>query len=489
MSEAGPSTSAGSPGAEARNAANGEARPASFAPLDAGDPNREPRPAKSSPDPRGRKVKTTPGSFLGGAIGRLLPASIPFRYFGAAAAFHVAGWIALFAGADSAPRYRGGLGWTLAALHLITLGVLTTTAIGASLQLLPVATRQAVRSRHAPALVFWLYTPGVAAAALGMGLPSVPLLAAGAILIAIALAIYAVLLAHNLLGARGMPAVIAHVWVAWIALAIVLVAALSLAFSYAGGFALPRPVALALHVPFAAYGFMGMLALGLSYILVPMFALSRPADERFALVSCALACAALAAVAVAAFGIAVVALRVAAIAAGVVAVALHLRRMLAALAKGMRRDLGPSFRLVRIGWAMLAASLVAALCVALDVPFAGMPTLFGLLLIAGWLLTFLLGILQRIVPFLASMHASRGKHRPPTPSSLAAGPALRIHYLCHMSALAVLTAAILLDSAWFARIGALIGLVGSMAFLAFFVQVVRRMLGVGAKSGTHAASV
>jgi len=155
----------------------------------------------------------------------------------------------------------------------------------------------------------------------------------------------------------------------------------------------------------------------------------------------------------------------------------------------MRRDLGPSFRLVRIGWAMLAASLVAALCVALDVPFAGMPTLFGLLLIAGWLLTFLLGILQRIVPFLASMHASRGKHRPPTPSSLAAGPALRIHYLCHMSALAVLTAAILLDSAWFARIGALIGLVGSMAFLAFFVQVVRRMLGVGAKSGTHAASV
>ena len=124
-------------------------------------------------------MKTTPGSCLGGAIGRLLPASIPFRYFGAAAAFHVCAWLALSAGADSAPRYRGGLGWTLAALHLITLGVLTMTAIGASLQLLPVATRQAVRSRHAPALVFWLYAPGVAAAALGMGVPSVPLLAAG----------------------------------------------------------------------------------------------------------------------------------------------------------------------------------------------------------------------------------------------------------------------------------------------------------------------
>lgn len=466
----------------------GKAKPASFAPRDAGDANREPRSAKSAQDPRGRKVKTTPGSFLGGAIGRLLPASIPFRYFGAAAVFHVAAWIALFAGADSASRYRGGLGWTLAALHLVTLGVLTMTAIGASLQLLPVATRQAVRLRHAPALVFWLHAPGVAAAALGMGLPSVPLLATGALLIAVALALYAVLLAHNLFGARGMPAVIAHVWVAWIALAIVLVAALSLAFAYAGGSALPRAVALSLHVPFAAYGFMGMLALGLSYILVPMFALSQPPDERTALVSCALACAALAAVAAAAFGIATVALRVAAIVAGGVAVALHLRLMRAALAKGMRRDLGPSFRLVRIGWAMLAASLVAALGVALDVPFDGMATLFGLLLIVGWLLTFLLGILQRIVPFLASMHASRGKGRPPTPSSLAAGSALRVHAICHVSALAVLAAAIVVDNAWIARIGASIGLVGSMAFLVFFVQVVRRMLGAGAESGTRAAS-
>jgi hypothetical protein len=465
-----------------------KAKAASFAPLDAGDASEAPRSAKPGQDPRGRKVKTTPGAFLGGAIGRLLPASIPFRYFGAAAAFHVAAWVALFAGADGAPRYRGGLGWTLAALHLVTLGVLTMTAIGASLQLLPVATRQAVHSRHAPALVFWLYAPGVAAAAIGMGWPSVPLLATGALLIALALAIYAALLARNLFGARGMPAVIAHVWVAWIALAIVLVAALSLAFGYAGGSALPRAVALALHVPFAAYGFMGMLALGLSYILVPMFALSQPPDERTALVSCALACAALAAVAAAAFGIAVVPLRVAAIGAGGVAVALHLRLMLRSLANGMRRDLGPSFRLVRLGWAMLAASLAAALGVALDVPFGGMATLFGLLLIAGWLLTFLLGILQRIVPFLASMHASRGKHRPPTPSSLAAGSALRVHAMCHVSALAVLAAAIVVDNAWLARIGALLGLVGSVAFLAFFVQVVRRMRGAGAEGRARAAS-
>ncbi|MDP3085760.1 MAG: hypothetical protein Q8N44_19010, partial [Rubrivivax sp.] len=109
-----------------------------------------------------------PGAFLGGARSRLLPLSIPFRFFGAAVAFHLLAWLALLAGADELPRFRGGLGLPLAALHLVTLGVLVMTAIGASLQLLPVATRQPVRSLRSAALVWWLYTPGVAALAAGM---------------------------------------------------------------------------------------------------------------------------------------------------------------------------------------------------------------------------------------------------------------------------------------------------------------------------------
>ena len=33
------------------------------------------------------------GAFLGGASGRLLPASLPLRFFGAAAVYHVAAWL------------------------------------------------------------------------------------------------------------------------------------------------------------------------------------------------------------------------------------------------------------------------------------------------------------------------------------------------------------------------------------------------------------
>ena len=81
----------------------------------------------------------------------------------------------------------------------------------------------------------------------------------------------------------------------------------------------------------------------------------------------------------------------------------------------MRRELGRSFRLVRIAWVLLVASLAAGLAVVLDIPFAGVDTLFGLTLIVGWLLTFLLGILQRIVPFLASMHAPGASRAHPHP--------------------------------------------------------------------------
>ncbi|HMM49994.1 MAG TPA: hypothetical protein PKD87_00060 [Burkholderiaceae bacterium] len=413
--------------------------------------------------------------FLAGATSRLLPASIPLRFFGAAVACQLLAWLALLGGSVNLPRFAGGLGWTLAALHLVTLGVLVMTAIGASLQLLPVATRQPVRSMRGPVLVWWLYAPGVAAIALGMGLARPWLLAGGASAVMVALLVYAALLAQNLAGARGMPVVVAHGWTALVSLLVTLLTAFSLAFTYVGMPLLDRGTGLALHVLFAAYGFMGMLALGLSYILVPMFALSAAPHEKRALASWGLAILALALAAAAALGVAPRALRIGAVLAAAIAITLHLRLMTVALKTGMRRELGRSFRLVRISWALLALSLLLALALAVDLPFEGMPTLFGLVLIAGWLLTFLLGILQRIVPFLASMHKPPGKSPPRTPSSLTADRPLAIHFWCHLGALTLLALAIVLDSAWIAAAGALAGSAGAIAFATFYLILIDRM--------------
>jgi hypothetical protein len=417
----------------------------------------------------------TPGVFLGGATSRLLPASIPLRYFGAAVAYHLLAWLALIAGSEWFPRFEAGLGWPLAALHLVTLGVLVMTAIGASLQLLPVATRQPVPPARLLAAIWWLYTPGVAALALGIGMGRPLWMAVGALAVLVALLGYAALLARNLRGARGMPGVVWHGWAAWVCLLVALATAVALALFWLGVPLLDRSTAVALHVAFAAYGFMGLLALGLSYILVPMFALSDAPEERMAMASCGLAVAALAIAALAAFGVAPAALRVAAIVIAGFAVALHLWLMRKALRSGMRRQLGRSFMLVRISWAMLALSLVAALGVALDAPLPGLATLVGLTLIVGWLLTFLLGILQRIAPFLASMHLARGSKRPPTASSLSAESPLAVHFFCHLAALAALALAVAADSPQLAALAAGVGAVGATAFGAFFVILLRRM--------------
>jgi len=161
--------------------------------------------------------------------------------------------------------------------------------------------------------------------------------------------------------------------------------------------------------------------------------------------------------------------------AAAAAVAVHLQLMSVALKTGMRRELGRSFRLVRIAWALLPLSLAAALAVALDFPFEGMQTLFGLVLIVGWLLTFLLGILQRILPFLASMHKPPGKAPPRTPSSLTDDRPLAVHFWCHLAALALLALAIIADSATIAAIASVIGAAGASALAVFFMILLERM--------------
>lgn len=415
------------------------------------------------------------GAFLGGAKTRLLPASIPLRFFGAACVFHFLAWLALLAGSQVWPQAPAAMGWPLAALHLVTLGVLGMTAMGAGAQLLPVATRKPAPGHRLLAAIWWLYTPGVAVLALGMGLARPPVLATGAAAVTIAFTAWAALMVRNLRGARGMPGVVAHGWAALISLALVLATALSLAGSWLGLPAPSRDTALALHLVFAPYGFMGMLVLGLSYILVPMFALADSPSDRSQLTSFVLAAAGLVLAALAALGLAPTLLRCAALLAGAAAVLLHVALMMRVLRAGMRKELGRSFTLVKIGWDGLLASFAFGFALVLELPAPRLAGWFGLGLIGVGLLSFLLGMLQRILPFLAAMHAGGAGRRAPTPSALTNDRLLRIHFACHVAALAGLALAIAGDSGLVAALAAAVGAAGALAFCFFYATLLRRL--------------
>jgi len=426
---------------------------------------------------------TLAATFLGGAQSRLLPASVPFRFFAVAAAAHVLMWIVLLASPDDIAGFRGGPGPTLAALHLLTLGVLTATAIGASVQLLPVATRHALPAVWPISLVFWLLVPGLALLIAGMHVPETTLVIVGAAAATSGLLLFGLLLADNLRRAPNLAVVGAYGWAALAAFVVLVGLGLLLAVDYRLGWLPDRGAVALTHMILGGYGFMGMLVLGFSQILIPMFALAAaPRRDASALV----ALLAAGALALATLGTLNASRNMLVLGAviGLAAAGLHLHLMAQVLKAGMRKRLGLSFMLVRAAWALLPISLIVGLADLFGLAGRNGATLFGFLLLGGWLLTFLLGILQRIVPFLASMHAARTSDGAPLrPSELAEAWPLRLHALCHGIALAGMAAAIGLDHSALMRIACAVGLVGALAFAWFVADVMRRVFPKPARSG------
>lgn len=422
---------------------------------------------------------TLAAGFLGGAKGRLLPRSIPFRFFAAAAAFHVMLWLALLLGADDAVGFRGGLGPALASVHLLTLGVLTTTAIGASVQLLPVATRRTLHAVWPIKLIFWLTVPGIIALCVGMQMAQTSILVPASAATAAGLLLFCILLADNLRRAGSLPVVGAYGWAALAMLILVIALGVTLVLNEEAGFLPDHGAAALAHMILGGFGFMGLLALGFSHVLIPMFALAsappkQPGYAGFASATIAVVLGALGALAGSR------SLLTAALIIGLAAAATHLWLMQRVLKSGMRKRLGLSFVLVRAAWVMLPATLLAGLAALYGLAGRNGGTLFGFLLLFGWLLTFLLAILQRIMPFLASMFA------PPVASGgtaivseFANARSLKFHAICHGLALTLLAVAILLGDTTLARLGSAAGLTGALAFAWFTAGVVRKIVPAG----------
>lgn len=417
---------------------------------------------------------TLAARFLGGAKSRLLPASIPFRYFAAANSFHILAWLVLLTAADEFPGFTGGPGTILAAIHLLTLGVLVMTAMGAAFQLLPVATRRPLAQTWPARLSFWLLTPGIFILTYGMATGDEAAMIAGGVSVTASFVVFAVIVADNLHRARDMPIVAAHGWGAIISLAGFTTLGLALIANFSIGFLPDHQSASLAHMILAGFGFMGLLAFGLSHVLIPMFALSHTLPPHLGWQEFWLACAACGLATAAALIDNPIGLAIAAV-TGLCASGVYLWLMNTALKNGMRKRLGLSFILVKLSWAALILCLVLGLAIALGVPIPNGTTLFGFILLAGWLLTFLTGILQRIMPFLASMHVTDTGGKPVRLSELTAELPLKVHAGCHIGAVLLCSLGIVANSGMLVQFGATLGVAGALAFAAFTFLIVIKL--------------
>ena len=102
-----------------------------------------------------------------------------------------------------------------------------------------------------------------------------------------------------------------------------------------------------------------------------------------------------------------------------------------------------------------------------------MPTLFAFVLTFGWLLSFIGGILGRVLPFLTSMQAHNQGQRPPRLSDMGHQKiTLRLHAAGHVSGLVLVAAGIAVDQSLLVLAGGALGTIGALAFLWFTVEIV-----------------
>ncbi len=413
-------------------------------------------------------------NFLSGANSRLLPPSIPFRFFMVAMICYMLFWVTLFFNAADLTGYMIGSGPLLSMIHIATLGILTMTVIGASLQLLSVATRKAFRGFWICRLLSWVYIPGFMLLAYGMFQGEHLGMMGGAILTAIGLLIFFYLIINNIRGVQGMAAIMAHCWTAMLSLIGLLILGIMLIIDMEHGFMSDHLAMVLSHFILAIFGFMSLLAMGFSYILVPMFALAPAPSEKIGRLSVASNTLAIIAILVG-VNIYLNWVSLIGIFLAMVGVGVYLYGMMRVYGARMRKRLGTPFLLIRVGWAMLGLTIIWGAAGLMGYWSETGHTLFGVLAVVGWLLTFLTGILQRIIPFLSSMHTSGSGGIPMLASSMADERLLMVNAVGHLSGLAVVSFGVILDIFVIIKIGAVLGFIGASGLLCYLITVVCHM--------------
>lgn len=344
-----------------------------------------------------------PSPGAGGAA-RPPPFRLPGEHFAAALVFLLAGavgtvWLApaLAAGAFSDPRVAG-------VTHLLTLGWISTSILGALYQFLPVALGASIRWEGLAEVTFAAWTAGVAAFAGGMMTGRTWVAVAGAGAVGAAVVLLLVNLGATLPRATrrgltwwcvlGAAVFLAGAWLLGFLLAV------NLGHDLLGG---SRFVVVAVHLHIAAGGWVLLTMIGVADRLLPMFLLSHGAPSWPGR-------AAAAAVAAGALGLLlsdhVVGVWVLRPAGAALAAGTGLFLLQALLHyRARRRSLDPGMALVA-GALLLLGAAAAAGWVATGRGTADprLLTAYGLLLVPGGLGLFVAGHYYRIVPFLTWFH-------------------------------------------------------------------------------------
>lgn len=346
------------------------------------------------------------------------PFAAPLRFFLSGPLFALAAGLLLLFEGDVlfASRWMPG---ALAATHLVTVGFLLQIMLGALIQILPVVAGANLARPLAVARIIHLgLSVGVLALAAGflLGRPVMLMVAAG--VLGATVAIFLVAAGMALLGVPTTSPTIRGLKLALIGLCGVVCLGVVLALALANGWPLPLPALTDLHAGWGLGAWAGILLAAIAYVVVPMFQLTpgypASAGWRFPLLIIAL---------LASWSLALVGgigwlaqfcqLAVALVGAAFAALTLRLQ----GLRRRARADATYRYWQFGLATAILAFAMLSTAALRPGIADnAAWTPVFGILLVVGGFMSFVVGMLYKIVPFLGWTHLQNsGRAKVPAP--------------------------------------------------------------------------
>lgn len=293
----------------------------------------------------------------------------------------------------------------LAVVHIATLGWLTMTIIGASLQLAPVILVTPLRMVRPLHWLYPLFVSGVTLLVSGFWWMQPWLVVAGGSLVLTAVAIYVVVLALTLTHATTKPLTARYLAASLVYLCLVISLGFTAALNLQFGFLGPGLTRLLLaHISIGVIGWLSMTVIGVSYQLVRMFALAHGHSDHLGQITYIVLNGGLVAVALA-FALAwwpLAMLGGVALSGAVWIFAYDYARMLRAR---RRKPIDVTQRHGIAAVAYLALVIPLGVLVALvgwghAAPSSGVLAALGVSALVGWLGQSTIGYMYKIVPFL-----------------------------------------------------------------------------------------
>jgi hypothetical protein len=408
------------------------------------------------------------------------PLAAPLRFFLAAPLFLLAaGALLLYAGPTAFESRWSSV--TLALTHLVTLGFIVQVMLGALLQVLPVVAGVPVpHARGVASVAHFGLNLGTLVLAAGFLGAAPRLLLLAAVLLAVGIGTLVVAGGVAVARARGASHTVSGLRLAFIGLTVTVTLGVLLVGALGGLRPAPLLPLLSAHVAWGFLGWIVALVAAMAYQVVPMFQVTPPYPRPFsrALLPALFTLLALRSAAIA-LGcadavIAPIDTALAALAAAFAATTLRLQHR--------RRRRLPDATVMFWQLGMLSLAAAAALWVAgLLLPaLAGdvrQPLALGLLLLVGFGLSVINGMLYKIVPFLIWFHLqARGGGRGTVRSmqDVIATGAARWHFRLHLLSCVLLGGA-LLAPGWLARPSAAALLLAGAWLARNLVQAARRL--------------